>query len=322
MATSDGYEAIKAEKIVDGALSLLVRRSVLGRTVFRNAGGDFRGAKDDAITLRLPAYAKPGKRALRSDTARTRRKLHERKVVLELTDGYNLDVPLTDEERDLDIENLSREIIAPSVEGIAREYESDIGDLMSTASYARDTVEITNDPYKAAVLARKALADGQVPLEGLFLAVGSSVEAEILGHDKLSTVDQSGSPDALRRAEIGRFANFTVVTAQALPPDEAVAYHRTAFAVSTRAPSVPDGAAWGASRNADGYAVRVMQHLRDDDNDGPVNMVYHDAWVGMKAVTDNGAIDPTTDKFEPSIDPDESGADDLFVRAVKLELAS
>lgn len=321
MATSDGYSAEKADRLVDGALSLLTRISALGSTIFRNAGGDFRGAKGDTINLRLPAYAKANKRQLRSSDARVRTKLHERVVPIQLTHGYQIDVPLTDEEITLDIENLAREVIAPSVAGIAREYETDIGNLMSTASYARDTVEVGSDPFQAAIQARKLLQDGQVPLDGLFLAVGSSVEAAILGSEHLSRFDQSGDANALRRARIGQFANFTVVSAQALPPDEAVAYHRTAFSVGTRAPMVPDGAAWGSTRSADGYAVRVMQHLSDTE-DGPTNIVYHDAWVGLDAVTDVGAIDETTGKFEPAVDPEESGADDLLVRAVKLELAS
>jgi len=91
MATSDGYSAIKADRIVDGALSLLVRASVLGNTVFREGLGNFRGAKNDTITLRLPAYAKPGKRTLRGATPRTRKKLHERAVTVQLTHGYTLD---------------------------------------------------------------------------------------------------------------------------------------------------------------------------------------------------------------------------------------
>lgn len=322
MATSDGYSAIKPDKIVDGALSLLVRASTLGRTVWRNGAGDFRGAKNDTISVRLPAFAKPGKRTLRSATPRTRRKLNERKVDLSLTHGYTLDVPLTDEEITLDIDSLAREVIAPSAAGIAREYESDIGALMGSANYANSTIEIGADPYASAVQARKVLADMQVPLGGLFLACGSSVAAELLTSDNLRRADQSGSTDALRRAIIGQFANFTVVESQSLAPDIAVAYHRTAFAVQTMAPAVPQGVAWGESRSVDGYAIRVMQHLDASDLDGPTNVVFHDAWVGMQAVTDAGAIDQTSGKFEPSVEPTESGSDELFVRAVKLELAS
>src|SRR5690554_5827719 len=323
MATSDGYSAIKPERIVDGALSLLVRASVLGNTVFRNAAGDFRGSKNDTITLRLPAYAKPGKRNLRSNTARTRSKLFERKVDISLTHGYNIDVPLTDEEITLDIESLAREVIAPCVQGIVREYESDLAALMASADYANETIEIdSQNPYAAIVQACKTLLDMQVPQSGLTLAVGSSVAAVLLESDQLRRADQAGDSNALRRAEIGTLGNFSVVESQALDPDIGVAYHRTAFAVSTRAPMVPDGVAWGASQSADGYAVRVMQALDPSDADGPTNVVFHDAWVGMQAVTDLGAIDETTGKFEPAVDPEESGADDLFVRAVKLELAS
>lgn len=322
MATSNGFSPEEVEGMVDGALSLLTRVSALGRTVFRDGFGDFRGKKNDTINLRLPAYAKASKRQLRSSTARVRTKLHERTVPVTLTHGYQIDVPLTDEEITLDVRNLARDVIAPSVAGIAREYETDIANLMETATYARPVIDIdASSPYSAVVEARKQLSDGQVPLAGLFLAVGSSVEAALLESEQFRRFDQAGDSNAFRRAETGMIANFTVVPSQALDPEVAIAYHRTAFAVATRAPIVPDGAAWGATQSADGYAIRVMQHLSDTD-DGPTNIVYHDAWVGLKAVTDVGAIDETTGKFEPAVDPEESGADDLFVRAVKLELAS
>lgn len=323
MATSDGYSAIKADRIVDGALSLLVRASVLGNTVFREGLGNFRGAKNDTITLRLPAYAKPGKRTLRGSTPRTRKKLHERAVTVQLTHGYTLDVPLTDEEITLDIERLATEVIAPSVQGIAREYETDIASLMENASYAASTITIDpDDPFAGIVAARKTLSDHQVPTTERFLAVGSSVAAAILESPQLRRVDQSGTDAALRRAEIGMIAGFTVIESQALSPDFAVAYHRSAFAVASMAPIVPDGVAWGASESADGYAVRVMQALDAGDLDGPTNVVFHDAWVGMTAVTDAGTIDPVTGKFEPAEDPDESGVQNLLVRAVELELGS
>lgn len=321
MATSDGFSPEEVDVMVDGALSLLTRISALGGTVFREGFGDFRGNKNDTVNLRLPAYAKASKRQLRSGTARVRTKLHERTVPVQLTHGYQIDVPLTDEEITLDVRNLARDIIAPSVAGIAREYETDIADLMETATYARDLITIDSaSPFGAFAEARKQLSDGQVPLQGLFLAVGSSVEAAILEAEQFRRFDQAGDSRALRRAETGMIANFTVVPSQALSPDAAVAYHRTAFAVPSRAPIVPDGSPWGASRSAGGYAVRVMQALDASDLDGPTNIVFHDAWVGTKAVTDVGAIDPDN-KFEPAVDPTESGASELFVRAVKLQLS-
>lgn len=320
MATSDGFAPEEVDVMVDGALSLLTRISALGGTVFRQGLGDFRGNKDDTVNLRLPAYAKASKRQLRSATARVRTKLHERTVPVQLTHGYQIDVPLTDEEITLDVRNLARDVIAPSVAGIAREYETDIADLMETATYARDLITIDSaSPYSGVVEARKQLSDGQVPLSGLYLAVGSSVEAALLESEQFRRFDQAGDSRAFRQAETGMIANFTVVPSQALDPETAVAYHRTAFAVPSRAPIVPDGAAWGSTRSSGGYAVRVMQHLSDTE-DGPTNIVYHDAWVGLKAVTDVGAIDPDN-KFEPAVDPAESGAEELFVRAVKLQLS-
>lgn len=322
MATSDGYAAFKADEIVDGALGLLERRSVLGNTVTRDGFGNYTGAKNDTVNLRVEAYAKAGTRDMRSATNRTRTKLHERVVPVVLNKNVNLDVPLTDEELSLDIENLARQVIGPAVRGVAREIETALGTLMGTATYANQAIEITGDPYDAIVDARKVLADMQVPTDSLWLACGSSVEAEILKSDHLARFDHAGDANALRRAEMGRIANATAFGSQALDPEIAVLYISSAFALPNRAPIVPEGAPWGASRSVNGYSIRVMQALDAADVDGPTNVVFHDTWYGLKAVTDVGAIDETTGKFEPAVDPEESGADDLFVRAVKLELGS
>ena len=54
------------------ALGLLTRESALPRTVWRDPVGDFAGAKNDTISVRLPAYAPARTRVLRSGSARTR----------------------------------------------------------------------------------------------------------------------------------------------------------------------------------------------------------------------------------------------------------
>lgn len=321
MAESDGFSAIKATVVVDTALALLEREVVLPNLIWRDAGGDFRGAKDDTISIRLPAYAKANKRDLRSADARVRTKLFERKVDVTLTSDLQVDIPITDEELTLDIRDFTAGVVAPALRGIVRGYEDEVAALIEGSDPAWDDITVDDTveqgAFNALIDARKNLNDANVPMEGRVAVVGSSLEAAILKSPHLARFDQSGSTSALREAMIGRLAGFTIVVANALTPTVGYVFHRTAYVLNSRAPFVPDGAPWGASMAAGGFAIRAVQVLDPDDI---VNIFATDAWVGTNVVTDRGAIDEDTGKFEPAVDPAEAYADDLLVRAVKLTL--
>lgn len=321
MAESEGFIPIKAEKVVDVGLGLLERDTVLASTVWRDAAGDFRGAKNDTISIRLPAYAAANKRALRSSDARVRSKLNQRKVDVTLTDDLQVDVPITDEELTLDIMSLANDVIAPSLSAIVRGYEQEVADLMADATYTNELAMDGEDPYPTLTKARRALNDASVPVGGRFLAVGSGVEEAILNSSQFRKFDEAGSDSALREAQMGRIAGFTPFVSSFLAPDEAYAYHRSAYILNTRAPFIPQGVAWGASESRNGFAIRVVQFL--DPAEDIVNVVAHDAWVGTNTVSDFGRLDDDG-KFIPGIDPNDpgEGEDELFVRAVKLAITS
>ena len=149
-----------------------------------------------------------------------------------------------------------------------------------------------------------------------FLVVGSEFAGQLLKDDLLVRVDQSGSNQTLRRGVIGEVASFTVLTSSGIAPDSGYAYHRSAFALASRAPRVPQGVAWGQTLSSNGFAIRVMQHLSQNNSGDLENVCYHDAYVGVATVEDNGTWDSNS-QFQPSVDP-SSSANDRFVRAVKL----
>lgn len=308
---------VKAERVVSTALGLLEREVVLPNLVWRDAAGDFRGAKDDTISVRLPAYFKAQKRALRSGAARTKSSLFERKVDVTLdTDVYG-DIPITDEELTLDIEDFGRQVLNPTLRGIGRGLEDELVTTMTGATYAHTLPLDLLDPYNTAVDARELLNNARVPFDMRTLAVGSSVESAILKSEHFNRVDQSGTDSALREAVIGRIAGMTVVSVPALPVDEAYAFHRTAYVQSARAPIVPAGAPWGATQSFNGFAIRTVRVF---DPDAVEDRFILDAWTGCNTVTDIGHLDPDTGVFEPAEDPSEAGAAEHFIRAVKIEL--
>ena len=303
--------------IANAALQLLIRDTMLAGTVWRNPVVDFARKKNETVSLYLPAYLTANKRTLRANAVRQRSSPKERKVDVVLDSDLQIDVALSDENQTLDVRSLVADVVAPAIGGIVRGYDEELAALMQGATYENEVSWDSNDPYPSLLEARRALNDASVPANGRFLVVGSGLEQDLLASNRMSNANTAGDNSALRRASIGTVAGFEVLTSQFLEPDVGFAYHTTAYALCSRAPVVPDGVAWGAVQSQGGFAIRVMQHLAQDDNKDLLNFVYHDSWFGASVVTDNGSID-SNGKFIPSVDPDDGGEDDLFVRAVKL----
>ena len=138
-------EFINAERIASTSLGLLERETRFANMIWRNAAGDFRGAKDDVISIRLPAYAKANKRTLRAGTQRSETALTERVVPITLDDNIYIKIPLTDEEQTLDILEYEQQVVAPALRGVAREIESEAIALATGATYENDH-QLTLDP--------------------------------------------------------------------------------------------------------------------------------------------------------------------------------
>lgn len=285
---------IKAERIAAAALGLLEREIVLPGLIWRDAGGDFRGAGGDTITIRVPARTQARTRPLRGTrpTASegqgiiTMDELTETSVDVTLdTDVYNA-VGVTDEELSLDITSFGQQILAPQVRAVAEGIENAVVAEMTGAAYATTLTLDSLDPYKTFVDAHVAMNKSNVSRSERVIVVGPDVEAAILKSDHLSKVDQSGSDAALRRAQIGMLANFPVYASNAIPADEAYAFHRTAFVLGLRAPMTPDGATFGASQSAFGLAMRW---LRDYDFRNVQDRSLVDTYIGTNVVADGPA---------------------------------
>lgn len=302
---------IKATRVVRTALGQLEREIIMPSLVWRDAGGNFKGVKDDTISLRLPAYTVARTRTLRAGTPITVDELDEVKVDITLdTDVYKA-VGVTDENMTLDIVDFADQVSTPIVRAVARGVEDAVIAEMEDATYAQTVYVDSDDPYLALVDARVALNDARVPMGDRFLAVGSEIEAALLKSDRLSRYDGAGDNSALREATIGRIAGFTAVSAPALDPATCIAAHRTAFCLSMQAPVVPDGASWGTTETFNGMALRM---LKDYDFTNTTDRVLGDVFIGTATTKDRGAFDGNG-KFVPDAD-----ASPILVRAVKVTL--
>lgn len=282
---------LTAERIVSAALGLLTRESSLPRTVWRDPVGDFAGAKNDTISVRLPAYAPARTRVLRSGSTRTKDSLNERKVDLTLDTDIYKDVGVSDEQLNLDIRDFGAQVLNPIAQGVVLEITSRLAAAMAAATYAKSIAftYATGNAWEDIILAaREYLNKAHVPMGDRYLAVGASIETAMLSTDLFVKANESGGTDALSDAVIGRKGGFTIVTAPELGPNEAFAYHKTAYAMSSKAPAVPAGVAYGAMRSQDGFAMRMV---RGFDLDTVEDRTIFDSWLGVTAVTDEGYFD-------------------------------
>lgn len=315
---------IKAERIAAQALGLLEREIVLPQLMWRNAGGDFRGAAGDTITIRVPARTTARTRTLRGarPTASEGEGIITMDVLTETSVDVTLDtdvysaVPITDEELTLDISDFGAQIAEPQVRAIAEGVENAVvAEMLAAPIHPNHRITFDPDnttgrePFDALVDARVLLNKANVPMSERYLVVGSDWEGVLLKSDELHQVDKAGTDSALRDATIGRIAGFSqAVVSNALPSTAAFAFHRTAFVLGMRAPAVPDGATYGATRTAFGLAMRW---IRDYDFRNVQDRSLFDVYIGTNSVADGPLAD---------MDADTQVDDPTVVRAVRLDL--
>lgn len=292
-------EFLKATKIASTALGVLRKETVLPNLMWRLSDADFRGAAGDTVSVRLPAYGKARTRALRSGDTRVRDSLAEQKVDVTLDTDIYKDVPITDEELTLDITNFGVQVLNPMMAAVAETYEDTAINKIAAASHAQSIsfTYASDDAWEDLIVAANELLNkARVPKAGRVLAVGSGIETALLSTDLFVKANESGNTTALQDAIIGRKGGFTIVSVPGLNPDEAYAFHATAFPLVNMAPVVPAGAPFGAMQSYDGTAIRVVRIL---DSDRIEDILALDSWVGVGVTQDPGYFD-SDGRFVPT----------------------
>jgi hypothetical protein len=308
---------IKAEQVVAQMLGVLERDTVLAQFTWRDLQADrFKGAKNDTVTLKVPAFTTARTRVMRGGAPIIVDELTETSVDVKLDTHVYKAIGVSDEEMTLDITDFGEQVTAPAMGGVVRKVDDSVGAEMAAATPEVTVTLDEADPYLGLVDARIALNLASVPASQRFLAVGANVEGAILKSDRLSKFDTSGSSEALREAIIGRIAGFTAVTAIGLDPDIAIAAHRTAFPLALVSPDVPAGASWGEKRTYRGLQLRTLRDYDPTGSTGPIDRLLTDTFMGTGVTLDSGTID-ADGRFVPSVDGEDTP---ILVRAVKLTL--
>jgi hypothetical protein len=307
---------LKAENIVDLGIELLKQEVVTPAAFWKVAEGEFTRTTNDTVTIRIPAYATASTRVMRSGTAINAQNFEERGVDVKIDTHIYHRTDMSSEELTLDITDFGEQILQPQAEAVARGLEAKAVSTLTGATYQNAVNWNYTNPLESVTKARGWLNRAHVPKSGRTLMVGPDIEENLLAADILLDASKNGgSSAALREATIGQLRGFTVVVNENLPDATAVAFHKSAFALVTRAPAKPAGVAFGATAASDGLAMRW---LRDYDNGLVSDRSLVDLFCGTAVVTDRGAWDAGTNRFVPSVDVDAVGQSDMFVRAVLL----
>jgi hypothetical protein len=321
---------LKPSVIARATVGLLYRELTVARTVWTDAinPGEFSGALNDTVTMKVPARRVARKRTLRAGTPIVNDVSTEFGVPVKLdTDVYN-GAPITDEELTLDITDFAAQILSPQVRAVVEGVDEEVVDMIENATYPADmTIDPTDaryvvsgetDWYFAALGARSILNKKHVPQSGRTLLIGSNVEEDIRRSDRFNRFDNRGpaASDALSGATIGDIAGFDVVLSDEIDEDAAYAYHRTAFVLATRAPLVPRGATFAQVRNAsvgmgasEFYNGLSVRWLMDYDYTNTTDRSLVNTWVGTAQVTD-------------PVNPQNSGSAMANMRAVAIRSGS
>lgn len=298
---------LKTGIIANTAVGLLQRQLVIARTVWTDAinPGEFTGALNDTVNMRVPTRRVARKRTLRAGTPIVNDVSTESSIPVRLTtDVYN-GAPITDEELTLDIVDFGAQILNPQILAVVEGMEEEVAAEIEDADYGTNVINPESvafvvsgqtDWYRVAVRAARMLDDNNVPVEGRTFLVGAEAKESLQLDERFIRADSVGAEQAtsaLRERTIGRIAGFNVVYSPFIDPENAYAYHRTAFVLATRAPAVPAGAAFAQIRGVgqpggamgywDGLSVRW---LRDYDYTNTTDRSLVNAWVGTATVTD------------------------------------
>lgn len=242
---------ITAQPIAPLAVELLSRALVLPNTVLRTTSTDYSGSGGTVtVRVRAPRLARQqvtrGADIIFDD-------IEEFSVDVSVGHYYNASL-LSDEDMTLDIVNFGGQVVEPQVNAVAQRAENELGAVLNAVPLM---ASVSTEDARGAVLdARQQLTEWNVPAGRRWLAVGPGFASALMDDPRIGTVDQSGTPSALRDAVIGKLYGFTVVETNALPSGTAVGYHESAAVFSSLAPVSPRGETASSTSTVGGVSLR------------------------------------------------------------------
>ncbi|MFJ6893585.1 hypothetical protein [Streptomyces hokutonensis] len=312
------HDVIKPEKIAATA-AVALEESLVVPAVFQREGIDqFKGAKGDAINIKVEGvlpYRTYGWRNDRSTEIQFDT-YAEKTVQVTFGDDVYSGVQLTDEQNDFDLNGWAK-LMAKQTEAVGKGLEYEAVDYLLKAPYSVTLGGGVSGRSlrKTLIRAREVMNKFRIPKEGRTLLVGSGWENELLSDPDLNLATNVGDAEAvsaLKEATLGRRYGFNIVTSDELPADFAVAMVSSAFIFATGAPSVPQSVPFGAAASYNGVALRW---IRDYDATRLTDRSIVNTYKGFRIVEDFLVGRDNANPSQGFVSEHQH-----FVRAIKLDL--
>ncbi|MET8111186.1 hypothetical protein [Streptomyces prasinus] len=312
------HDVIKPEKIAATA-AVALEESLVVPAVFQREGIDqFKGAKGDAINVKIEGVLPYRTYGWRNDRSTELQFDTYAEKTVQVTFGGDVysGVQLTDEQNDFDLNGWAK-LMTKQVEAVGKGLEYEAVDYLLKAPYSVTLGgAVANRSYrKTLIRAREVLNKFRVPKEGRTLLVGSAWENELLADPDLnlaSNVGEAEAVSALKEATLGRRYGFNIVVSDELPADFAVAMTSSAFIFATGAPSVPQSVPFGASASYNGVALRW---IRDYDSTRLMDRSIVNTYKGFRIIEDTLIGRDAATPSQGFVSEHQH-----FVRAIKLDL--
>lgn len=253
---------IKAEAVVDAAELSLQRAIVLPSRMWSDlTRDDFVGAKNDTVTLRLPAVVEATIRDLRSTADVVFGEITETSVPVTLSKQVIVPIRASLVEQELDLVPFAQRFVKPAIQGLARGVENVVAGVLD-AAIPLTTVAWngTAGGVKAAMIAAgTAFNAANVPSERRTFVVGVNSYGDFVDYASTIPAPAGIAPGAYLDAFINRLFGFDIIWSNAIDPDAVFAMSPYAVAYTAFGPKIPAGAVDGATGSQDGIGFSVIQ---------------------------------------------------------------
>ncbi|WP_165218188.1 hypothetical protein [Schaalia sp. ZJ1691] len=310
------HEKIKPEKWAQVAAALTERELVVPLLFTKKGVGDFKGARDDTLNMRVPGVLPAHSYGWRNDRAQEMivDAYKERKVAVTFGgDAYSA-TELTDEQYEFDFDNWSETLLPAQAKAVARKLEYEAVDKLVGANYSVEVGAKPENLVNDIVEARRALNLMGAPKTGRTLLVGSDWDTYLQTMDEVNHANMAGdvaAQSAFQDALIGKIKGFNIVVSDELPSDEAYALTDSAFVFLNAAPHVPDSVVGGTAVSERGIAMRW---LKDYETLRSRERSVMNTWYGINQVKDPAVYWDKTNTTEVVSESEYN------LRAVKLKL--
>lgn len=248
--------------IAKEALAVLRNNAVMANLVYRDYSSDF-AAVGDTITIRKPATFQANE--FDASKGITVQDVTESSTEVKMDKMLDVSFAVTSKEMSLDIVDFSEQLLVPAMQAFADKIDAYLIGLESqlTNRVAHDSGVIAPADM---IAARQYLVENAAPTTDRNFVVGAQAEADLLNSElfvNASAVGDEGT--ALREASLGRKFGLDTYVDQNIKKVSAtkayvpsIAFHKNAFALVTRTPELPLGAASAHVENYDGFGLRVV----------------------------------------------------------------